>query len=521
MSKCNYWWVTRPKRKLNSIPEILSVFAGATLEHQWDGSRNLHVQFENLLEEAGLKRVGSRRDGGGSGGRTYAAWLRSLGLICEESTTRQVYLTLAGEAIVAGKSPVKVLKKQVLEYQFPSQFSLSVGVDERFKIKPFRFLLALLMDSRINTLSTDEVGKIVITEAETEKDFEKIVNRIIQYRNFGDEVLVDDFFEKFIPEVNPESTNPYQKLTDIANTMFNWLEYTQLIGRDTGIIFIPDECRAEVTSILSEKNVLIPINGIKDMAQNESFQRKYGVDPWHKKDGRNLIQTKTVTSRSIDVQRIKNAMILLAAKRPINSIDSNVIDYVVDITGTEKALVETTLFSTYPHGLIGGFLANYYEMAFKGTEEAVDFEKATTELFRDVFGFNSVHLGQTGSKSAPDILLLSDNEGYQAIVDNKAYSKYSITGDHHNRMVHNYLEKISNYSDSQYPIGFFTYIAGGFISTFDKQIASEVAESGVHGSGITVATFIKMIEKASEEPYSHKAIRDIFSLDREIKLIDI
>ena len=23
----NYWWVTRPKRKLNSIPEVLAAFA--------------------------------------------------------------------------------------------------------------------------------------------------------------------------------------------------------------------------------------------------------------------------------------------------------------------------------------------------------------------------------------------------------------------------------------------------------------------------------------------------------------
>lgn len=516
MSKCNYWWVTRPKRKLNSIPEILSVFAGATLEHRWDGSRNLHVQFENDLEEAGLKRVGSRRDGGGSGGRTYAAWLRSLGLICEETSSKQVYLTLAGEAIIEGKSPVKVLRKQVLEYQFPSQFSQSVGVDERFRIKPFRFLLKLLMDDRISTLSKEEVGKIVITEAETDKDFEKIVDRIIKYRNYGDEVLADDFFEKYIPEANPEANDPYQKLTDIANTMFNWLEYTQLVGRDVGIIFIPDESKPEVANILSEKSRLI-----SNPNDSEFFQRRYGIDPWHKKDTRNLLATKTVTSKSIDIQKIKNALIILASKKPIRAIDSPVIDYVVDITGAERAIVEDTLLSTYPHGLIGGFLANYYEMAFKGTEEAVEFEKATTELFRDVFGFNAIHLGQTGSKSAPDILLLSDSEGYQAIIDNKAYSKYSITGDHHNRMVHNYIEKISNYSNSDYPIGFFSYIAGGFISTIDKQIASEVKESKVHGSGITVATFIKMIEKNADSPYSHAKLRNIFSLDREIKMADI
>jgi hypothetical protein len=214
-------------------------------------------------------------------------------------------------------------------------------------------------------------------------------------------------------------------------------------------------------------------------------------------------------------------MIILASKRPIKSIDNTVIDYVVEVTGADKALVENTLISAYPHGLIGGFLANYYEMAFKGTEEATDFEIATTELFSDVFGYKATHLGQTGSKSAPDILLLSDSEGYQAIIDNKAYSKYSITGDHHNRMVHNYIGKIRNYSNSSYPIGFFSYIAGGFISSFDKQIASEVQESGVHGSGITVATFIKMIEKHTEKKYSHQRLRDIFSIDKEIKLADI
>ncbi len=516
MSKCNYWWVTRPKRKLNSIPEILSVFASATLEHQWDGSRNLHIQFEKALEDAGLKRVGSRRDGGGSGGRTYAAWLRSLGLICEESTTRQVYLTLAGEAIIEGKSPVKVLKKQILEYQFPSQFSLSVGVDERFKIKPFRFILQLLMDERISALSTDELAKIIITEAETERDYEKIVNRLIAYRNFGDDVLEDDFFVKYIPDVNPASADPYQKLTDIANTLFNWLEYTQLIGRDTGCIFIPEENKPEVTLILNERSPLI-----SNPSDSEFFQRKYGIDPWHKKDTRNLLLTKAVTSRSIDEQRIKNAVISLASRKPIREFNNEIIDYVIDNTGTNRALVENVLLSSYPHGLIGSFLANYYEMAFKGTEEAIEFEKATAELFRDVFGYNSIHLGQTGALSAPDVLLLSDEEGYQAIIDNKAYSKYSISGDHHNRMVHNYIEKISNYSDSQYPIGFFTYIAGGFAPTINKQIISEVNESNVHGSGITVTTFIKLIERNTEHLYTHKHLRNIFSLDREIKLTDI
>ena len=117
--------------------------------------------------------------------------------------------------------------------------------------------------------------------------------------------------------------------------------------------------------------------------------------------------------------------------------------------------------------------------------------------------------------------MISDTEGYQAIIDNKAYSQYSITGDHHNRMVHNYIENISKYSNCSYPIGFFTYIAGGFISTIDRQIQSEADESHVAGSAITVGNMIKLVEGHQEKPYSHKELRNIFGLNRQILLSDL
>ena len=255
--------------------------------------------------------------------------------------------------------------------------------------------------------------------------------------------------------------------------------------------------------------------------QHEYFQRKYGLDPKHKKDNRNLAMTKTITARMIDVQKIRNAFIALSLRRPIRTINHDVVDYIVENTGANDKLVERTLIEYYPNGAIGGFMTEYFEMAFKGTEEAVQFEIATTELFKDVFGYNAIHLGQTGSKSAPDVLLLSDSDGYQAIIDNKAYSKYSISGDHHNRMVHNYIENVSNYSDFTQPIGFFSYIAGGFGSQIDRQIKSIADESGIHGSGITVSNMIKLVEKQNEKKLSHQEIRDLFSVDRQVVLADV
>lgn len=51
----NYWWVTRPKRKLNSVPEVLTAFAEISLNQEWEGQRDTHLSLEEALEEANLK----------------------------------------------------------------------------------------------------------------------------------------------------------------------------------------------------------------------------------------------------------------------------------------------------------------------------------------------------------------------------------------------------------------------------------------------------------------------------------
>lgn len=521
----NYWWVTRPKRKLDSIPEVLATFADISLNQEWTGQRGTQMAYEEALEKAGLKRIGVRRDQSGSGGRTYGAWLVSLGLIFNQTLTGHIKLTLAGEAIMNGDSPVDVLKSQVLKYQFPSAFSLSKGVQvsNRFRIRPFRFLLRLLLDERIGCyLTQDEIAKVIAVEAENETRtvYEMVVQKLLRYRELGDQCLDPDFFEKYKPgrgDVNPD--HPFSHLQDMANTMINWLEYTQLCKRnDDHQLMVFDEKKTEVEDILSEDSPFI------DRPENhEFFQRKYGLDPKHRKDTRNLELTHTITARIIAEQKIRAAYIRISLAKPITGITPSLISDVTAETGITADVVEEILMKVYPHGSIGAFMSSYFEMAFRGREECIEFENATTQLFQDVFGYKARHLGQTGSKSAPDILLLSDTEGYQSIIDNKAYSKYSISGDHHNRMVHNYLKRIGDYSDSSYPIGFFSYIAGGFGKTIDKQIQDEVRESGIHGSGIAVSNFIKMIENHQNgvRRYSHSDLRRIFSVDRQIMLKDI
>lgn len=113
----NYWWVTRPKRKLNSVPEVLAAFADLSLNQEWDGQRDSHLAYEDALEAAGLKRKGERRDQTGGGARTYKAWLVSLGLIFAQESTGKIKLTLAGEAIMIEKARIHTLgpRKWILD----------------------------------------------------------------------------------------------------------------------------------------------------------------------------------------------------------------------------------------------------------------------------------------------------------------------------------------------------------------------------------------------------------------------
>lgn len=515
----NYWWVTRPKRKLDSIPEVLATFADLSLNQEWDGQRGSHLEYEEALEAAGLKRKGDRRDQTGGGARTYKAWLMSLGLIFTQESTGRIKLTLAGEAIMNGESPVKILTNQILKYQFPSAFSVGRGVQvsSRFKIRPFRFLLRLLTDSRITYLTEEEIAKIVVTEAENESNrcYEYIVNRLIQFRNYGDDCLEDDFIIKYQSGkggINLE--HPYSHLIDLSNTLVNWLEYTQYVKREDGKVYLLDDKRNEVIKVLEEVPAFIdqPYN-------HERFQRKYGVDPNHQKDNRDLNKAQTITPLIIAKQKIKQAYISQALVKPITRISPDLILYISSSTGIDEKTVEEVLIEYYPKGSVSAYLTKYFEMAFNGREEATEFEKATATLFHDVFGFQTKHVGPIGL--TPDVLIVSDAEGYQAIFDNKAYRQYSISNDHHNRMVHNYLANVKRYSDSEYPMAFFSYIAGGFNNNINSQIDAIYKATGVPGSAISVSNVIKMVETQGSKPYSHKKIQDIFSKNRQILMNDL
>jgi len=306
----------------------------------------------------------------------------------------------------------------------------------------------------------------------------------------------------------------YNYLMHIANTIFNWLEYTQLIYRENGYVQILEDKTSEVRDILNNSPSFIDRPD-----QHEYFQRKYGIDPWHKKDTRNLTKTQTITAKIIAEQKVRQAYVTESLKCPITKITTSLIDKITEQTGIDAKFVEEALLKLYPKGSVGSFMTEYFEMAFKGRDNATEFELATVELFKEVFDFDAQHVGPIGL--TPDVLIISDKQGYQAIIDNKAYSKYTISNDHHNRMVHNYIGNIKNYTKSDAPLAFFSYIAGGFGKNINSQIQDIVNETGVSGSAVSVSNLIKLVEIYESSGYDHFNIKKVFSLNRQVLMSDL
>lgn len=508
--KKNYWFISRPKRKLITVPEVLSAFMAGSLDKEWRGQVGKHLRFEELLENEGLKRKGDRRDQGGSGARTYASWLFSLGLFFKQN--RKVQLTLAGEALVDGKPPVEILTHQVLKFQYPSSYSIlqGVNIDNRFQIRPFLFILKLLTDNRIGRLTQDEIAKIIITEAENESDkhYEYIVGRLLDYRNFGNSVLPENFIELYPTRSGIQSfEKTVSSLSDIANTFINWIEYTQLATRENYQLKVIYGKEDEINTFLENESKLIP-----RWKDEEYFQRRYGVDPYHKKDTRNLNESTTVTAQTIARKMVRTKFLSMAAHTPITEIDSHIIDELYNSTGITHSIIQEELAS-FVNGALDSFEASYFDMALKGREQARDFEKATAELFYKAFGFQSEHVGDKGKH--PDIAVTSYM--FSGIIDSKAYASYSISNDHKNRMVHNYIPP---YKEKYKNLEFFMYIAGGFGSNFNKQLQEVSQEGSLKGCGISANNIIKLAREYKKNNWQQRTLRNLFTLNKEIKSSD-
>lgn len=506
-----HWFVSRQKRQLTNILSALVAFSDVCVGKKWAGNTELQLAFEDELGNREITEHGNlrarRAEQGGGGIRTLFKQMKDLGLIFTEDENNKCRLTLIGEELVKGNiSFVDAMRLQLQRYQYPSAavWSGSGSVDHSFKVHPFQFLFRLLRDLRLeNYLSMEEMYGIVIHRASSDNDdvFEYVVNQIIKYRR---NYKVDGFVED-------TSTKTY---SNIANTFFNYISLTQYIDRGHKTISIRQGKEADVDKFIES----VP-SFIAHPELTENYQRKYGRGRVAK-DQRNFDRENVVSQKEINEARICKEYVLLALKTPITGITADIVESISNNTGIDERTVEKFLLRNYPHGNVSDFFVSYKELAHLGKSGARDFELATCEMFKKIFKMRAVHVGPIAN--TPDVFVESEQSGYCAIIDNKAYKNgYSISGDHKRVMEDVYIPNYSLYGKSKLPLAFFTYIAGSFGKNINSQINTIHRDTGIDGSAMPVDIFINLAQDYAEKGYDHDFLRRIFSVNREVQLSDI
>ena len=511
MGAYQHWFISRQKRQLTQILPSLICFNDICEGEVWRGNTELQLRYEDALSERNITNHGALRarrvKSGGGGIRTLFTQMKDLGLVFTEEDSGRAHLTLIAEELVkANITFVDAMRIQLARFQYPSatRWSGSGSVDHDIKVHPFLFLFKLLRDKRLHGyLTMDEMKLIVIHDATSDSQscFNNVLQSILDYRATG-------------VNRNGVVDTPTGKYNDIANTFFNYIELTQYIDRGYRRILVRSGKEQDIDALLDVKAKFIPHPEIQ-----ENYQRAFGIGT-STKDLRSFSSKNNLSKKQLEESRIKSEYALLRLEMPITGVDGEIVDIIAKRTGINDNIIESFLTKNFPNGCVDDFFLTYKDYAYGGRKYAKEFELATVEIFRRIFGMTAKHVGPIGN--TPDVFVESDMEQYCGIIDNKAYENgYSITGDHKRRMIAEYIPNVASYADAKYPLAFYSYISTDFGKNINEQLNYITEVTGVSGSAMPIDLMIDFAQDYHAKGYNHKDVRDIFSLNRKICLSDI
>ncbi len=479
------WMFPRNIRKIYpwKISQILSMIYMQLASDVWMGNQALQNTFTANLEKFGLKREGDQYDPNGGGARTYFAQLESLGLLFTRDD-KSTWFTIAGQDLVDGiYSPSEILRTQLLRYQYPSIYSKgpNVKINPSIEIKPFLFILELLMDVDIKNLTDPEII-IPVIYGHNKNCFDLCKAKILKYRESRSllDVIDQPDEDLFTPRTRGRSIEKAIKdFQDIANTCKNFLESCSLVLTEsddisgTRRIIINEGVLPEIEKSLLNKNTFIPV------LNAESFQRKYGA--WNRKKDNRSINSRATTGVSKGEPIIHALFAEYAGNNLVTDIPEDFVAQTMS-HGFERNLVLKTI-EPYLINSLSLFEQEFLRLSTGGISTANAFEKAVQQLFENRLKYKTTHTGQRSRGSSiggySDIFIQEVSGRFCAIIDTKASPKYNLSASDYHTMVNSYIPSVNQlveYENEEF--GFCAYVAGGFDANMDKRIKKTSNDSG-------------------------------------------
>lgn len=488
--------------KLVQISQLLEACTGNTT------SQTVQDQLYDQLENLGLKCKANAHGVKNPGGmRTYFAQLSCLGLFWQDHD-RGYSSTFAGEELINARSPLRILRCQLLRMQYPSVYGLgrNVSVDPSMKVKPFVFLIELWQDPRLGGYLTCLDIAVAVVYGRTHKCHDICVEKILKVRETGDLATVIESVDdvrtpKRYHEHNPEEdlARGIQDAKDIANTAKNYLESAQLIVTDA-----EDNKRLEL-------NEDVCVQGDICTWMDERIEP---LDPdhlaaWQQRFGR---YTKTKSIRSRSTQQINGEKALVCSNF-INAVTEapyafNLQAFINDQAATYgKTPAEIGLLISGVRDRVANIERDTIKQAAaSGGREAISLEKAVTGIFRKL-GFDlSEHIGQKTASNReggyPDIRIRASGMTECGFGDSKATMNYGLPLNDTIKLKTYYKDCWQEFDDKT-PSKFFLYIAGGFGKSAKAVESSLQKCSESYGqpvSAVTVDALLDLVEMTNPPP---------------------
>lgn len=493
------WWTTRPTRDLRDIPDALGAFARIAEGRKWAGSRDLHQRFE--VENPAKTSHSGTRGSRGSGGRTWAAWLRSWGMWHDGE---EVKLTDAARVILDARRPGDAHRQivhMIMTFQITSSYHEALrGADySEFRVFPFRLLLELLLDERVGGLRVDEIA-LFLLHVRGRDEYEEAVSEIAAWRK---EVKGADIGErkkrlmrrakahmKRHHKARADSPGTveghWRSIMDVANTFAVNMSYITeiLYDRRAGRISVPKDDEAAARALL-EKYAGAGFSGLYRFSE-AAFAGRYGMRYDRRKASGKDTRPRTAAqkrhariSAAIEDARRGGALSGDALLEAVGARTGYRAEEISDAMGEDPGMAGPA-----GGGDLGGLESHYLRCAADGAEHA-EFEALTRRLF-ELMGFRARKeraARRGGGTAEVDGLVLSEEGGVSGIIECKGGGRYSFPVGDCEKMKHVYIDRFRRRAvgGRMYDLDFFAYVVGtpaGGMGNF-RAIAEE---TGVRGS---------------------------------------